>query len=195
MFDDPYFKSRIQYSLGQVELQFDTAALLFSPYQVDMGTQLLLPYVAERVGDARAILEIGCNYGVVGIVLAKLHPQAHITMLDKDMLAIRYARHNAALNGVSNLTIMGSIGVENVVERSFDLMVAHVPIKIGDRAIEHDFILKPLELLDPGGTYWFTAESQLNRLIPGVARRNKLALHEIDRSEGYILFSIRKPRH
>ncbi len=114
-------------------------------------------------------------------------------MLDKDMLAIRYAQHNAALNEVSNLTIIGSIGVETVAQRSFDLMVAHMPTKIDDRAIEQDFILKPLELLDSGGTYWFAAQSHLNRLIPGVARRNKLALSEIDRSEGSILFSIRKP--
>ncbi len=193
MYDDPYFKSRLEYSLNDVAFQFDTAALLFSPYQIDVATQLLLLYVAEKADGARAILEIGCNYGVAGVVLAKLHPQAHVTMLDKDMLAIRYARHNAMLNGVSNLTIMGSIGVETVAQRSFDLMVAHMPTKIDDRAIEHDFILRPLELLEPGGTYWFTAASHLNRLIPGVARRKKLALHEVDRSEGSILFSIRKP--
>ncbi|MFL5807074.1 MAG: methyltransferase, partial [Roseiflexaceae bacterium] len=72
VFDDPYFKSRLPYSLNQVEFQFDTAALLFSPYKIDTGTQLLLSYLAERVGKAKTILEIGCNYGVVGIVLAKL---------------------------------------------------------------------------------------------------------------------------
>ncbi len=75
MFDDPYFKSRLQYSLSQVTFQFDTAALLFSPYQIDMGTQLLLSYVAEKAGSARSILEIGCNYGVVGVALAKLYPR------------------------------------------------------------------------------------------------------------------------
>jgi 16S rRNA (guanine1207-N2)-methyltransferase len=191
-FDDPYFKSRLQYSLNQVEFQFDTAALLASPYRIDAATQLLLSYVVEKTGKARTILEIGCNYGVAGIVLAKLHPQSHITMADKDMLAVRYARHNAVLNKVANLAVVGSIGVESIEQRSFDLIVAHIPTKIGDRAIEHDLIVRPLELLDPAGQYWFVTESQLNRLIPGIARRRKLALSEIDRRDGHILFSIKK---
>src|SRR5258706_1632530 len=120
VFDDPYFKSRLPYSLNQVEFQFDTAALLFSPYKIDTGTQLLLSYLAERIGKAKTILEIGCNYGVVGIVLAKLNPQSEVTMVDKDMLAVRYARHNAALNKVLNVIVAGSIGVENIEQPSFD---------------------------------------------------------------------------
>jgi 16S rRNA (guanine1207-N2)-methyltransferase len=193
VFDDPYVKSRLPYSLDQVEFQFDTAALLPSPYKIDSGTQLLLSYLAEKAGTARTILEIGCNYGVVGIVLAKLNPQSEVTMVDKDMLAVRYARHNAALNKVLNVTVAGSIGVENIAQQSFDLIVATIPTKIGDKAIEYDLVARPLELLARGGYYWFVTESQLNRLIPGVARRHKLALSEVDRQEGHILFSIRKP--
>jgi 16S rRNA (guanine1207-N2)-methyltransferase len=192
-FDDPYFKSRLDYALDQIAFQFDTAALLFSPYKIDAGTQLLLSYVIEKVDRARAILEIGCNYGVAGIMLAKLNPQAKVTMADKDMLAVRYTRHNAALNKVSNVTVVGSIGVENIEQQSFDLIIAHIPTKIGDRAIEHDLIVRPLDLLGPAGQYWFVTESQLNRLIPGIARRRKLALSEIDRRAGHILFSIKKP--
>jgi 16S rRNA (guanine1207-N2)-methyltransferase len=193
MFDDPYFKSRLAYTHGGHDFQFDTAALLFSPFRIDAATQLLLSYVVQQAGQARKILEIGCNYGVVGIVLAALNPHAHVTMVDKDLLALRYARHNAELNRVANLEVLGSIGVESIAARSFDLIVGHLPSKIGDRAIEHDFILRPLELLVPGSSYWVTAESQLNRLVPGVARRSKLSLSEIDRNAESILFAIRKP--
>jgi 16S rRNA (guanine1207-N2)-methyltransferase len=192
-FDDPYFKRRLSYSLNGVEFQFDTAALLPSPYAIDPGTQLLLAYLVEKAAKARKILEIGCQYGVAGIVLARLNPEAYVTMADKDMLAVRYARHNAALNKVSNLAVVGSIGVEAIEQQSFDLIIAHIPTKIGDRAIEYDLIVKPLELLDSGAQYWFVTESQLNRLIPGVARKHKLALSEVDRREGHILFSIKKP--
>jgi 16S rRNA (guanine1207-N2)-methyltransferase len=192
-FDDPYFQSQLSYSLNQVEFQFDTAALLFSPYKIDAGTQLLLSYLAEKADKARTILEIGCNYGVVGVVLAKLNPQANVTMVDKDMLAVRYARHNAALNKTPNVTVIGSIGVENIQQQSFDLIVSTIPTKIGDKAIEYDLVVKPLELLERRGYYWFITESQLNRLIPGIARRHKLALSEVDRREGHILFSIKKP--
>jgi 16S rRNA G1207 methylase RsmC len=193
-FDDPYFKSRLVYSLHEIEFQFDTAALLPSPYAIDPGTHLLLSHLVEKAGKARTILEIGCNYGVVGVVLAKLNPHAKVTMIDKDMLAVRYARHNAALNKVSNLAVIGSIGVESIEQQSFDLIIGHIPTKIGDRAIEYDLIVRPFELLGAGAQYWFVTESQLNRLIPGIARRHRLSLSEVDRREGYILFSIKKPQ-
>ncbi|MFL5807167.1 MAG: methyltransferase, partial [Roseiflexaceae bacterium] len=115
-----------------------------------------------------------------------------VTMVDKDMLAVRYARHNAALNKVLNVIVAGSIGVENIEQPSFDLIIANIPTKIGDKAIEYDLVVKPLELLDRGGYYWFITESQLNRLMPGIARRHKLSLSEVDRREGHIIFSIRK---
>jgi|GEM_PF-2710551 16S rRNA (guanine1207-N2)-methyltransferase len=190
MFDDPYFKSRLTYELNDQSFQFDTAALLASPFAIDRASQLVLPYVADLLDTAKRIAVLGCNYGVVPVVLAKLAPHAYITALDKDLLALRYTRHNAALNGVSNLTVLGSIGVEALGEQRFDLIVAHVPSKIGDRAITHDWLLQPLAHLEPQQRYYFTAEVHLNRLVPGVARKHKLSLHEHARSEGMILYSM-----
>lgn len=195
--DDPYFKNRLTLLLKQGQFQFDTAALLFSPHEIDAGTTLLLETVIElsekgKSGQPKIILEVGCNYGAIGITLAKLYPKAQVLLCDKDLLAVRYARHNAALNEATNVEVLGSIGVENVPPQSCDWIVASVPTKIGDRAIEHDFLLRPLERLAPGGSYWLVAESSLNRLLPGLGRRHKLPLVEVDREAGHILYRIKK---
>lgn len=192
-FDDPYFKQRLEYRLKDEVLRFDTAALLFSPFEIDPGTALLLKAMIDQHGRPRSILELGCNYGAIGIVLARLNPRAEVILADKDLLAVRYARHNSELNGTTNVTVAGSIGVEKVPARPFDLIVSNIPAKIGDKAIEHDFVLRPLERLNAGWSYWFIAESQLNRLIPGIARRHKLHLAEVNRQAGQIVFRIRKP--
>ncbi len=71
-------------------------------------------------------------------------------MVDKDLLAIRYTRHNMDHNAVHNTEVFPSIGTSDIHSKTFDLIVSNVPGHIGDQAIEQDFLLKPLELLN----YW-----------------------------------------
>ena len=48
MNEDLYFKKRITYSLSRQKFQFDTAELLFSTHEIDLGTQFLLRNVLDR---------------------------------------------------------------------------------------------------------------------------------------------------
>jgi 16S rRNA (guanine1207-N2)-methyltransferase len=42
--------------------------------------------------DARRILDLGCGYGVVGIIAAKLAPQAEVILTDPNERAVTLAR-------------------------------------------------------------------------------------------------------
>src|SRR5262245_33008562 len=163
---DCYFKKRIAYSCKGQVFGFDVAHMLFSSFDVDDGTDLLLRTL--QVAPPRTILDLGCGCGVIGIVLARFFPAAAVTLVDRDLLAVRYARHNAALNEVQRVQVLGSVGLEDVPQLPFDLVVSNIPAKIGDVAIEQEFILGPISRLRPGGDFWFVAVSGLNRLIPGI---------------------------
>jgi len=69
---------------------------LFSSYQIDEGTDLFLRTI--DLTEPRDIIDMGCGCGVIGIVLAREFPEAQVISLDRDLLAVRYTRHNAALN-------------------------------------------------------------------------------------------------
>ena len=73
-----------------------------------------------------------------------------------------------------------------------DLIVSNIPAKIGDEAIEREFILDPLEHLHPGGDYWFVVVSGLNRLIPALGRRHNLRLKEVKKRAGHTVYHIHK---
>ncbi|HEU4322549.1 MAG TPA: methyltransferase [Roseiflexaceae bacterium] len=190
--DDPYFKNRLSLEAAGVSLELCTAALLFSAHRIDDGWTLLLETLRERGVAPQAVLEPGCNYGAIGLALAKMHPGARVVLADKDLLALRYTEFNRRLNGLDNAEVVGGVGLEGVPQQEFDLAVCDMPAKIGDRAIEHDFVLAPLERLVPGGSYWIVADSQLNRLLPGIARRRKLSLTEVIRRSGRIVFCFKK---
>jgi 16S rRNA G1207 methylase RsmC len=188
---DIYFKKRIPYICKGQHFNFDVGHTIFSSYQVDDGTDLLL-----RTLDAeapRAILDLGCGCGVIGIVLAKRFPESQVILVDKDLLAVRYARHNCVLNNAPNTQAIGSVGLEQAPLGPYDLIVSNIPAKIGDAAIEQEFILAPLERLQPGGDYWFVVVSGLNHLIPRIGARNQLRLKAVKKRSGHTVYHVRNP--
>jgi 16S rRNA G1207 methylase RsmC len=189
---DSYFKKRIPYRWQDQQFAFDVGHTIFSSFQIDEGTDLLLRLL-EADEPPQHILDLGCGCGVIGIVLARRFPQAHITMSDKDLLAVRYARHNCDVNNISNAQVIGSVGLEQVPETPYDMIVSNIPAKIGDAAIEHEFILAPLQRLKPGGVFWFVVVSGLNRLIPAIGTRNQLKQKAIKKRAGHTVYRIVKP--
>jgi 16S rRNA G1207 methylase RsmC len=187
---DSYFKKRIPYFCRGENFTFDVAHTLFSSFEVDDGTDLLLRTI--DVPPPATILDLGCGCGVIGIVLGRLFPTASVTMADVNLLAVRYARHNVQANGIGQATVLGSVGVEQIPGSEYDLIVSNIPAKIGDDAIEQEFILAPLTLLRPGGDFWFVAVSGLNRLIPGIGVRHQLKLKEVKKRSGYTVYHLRK---
>jgi 16S rRNA G1207 methylase RsmC len=187
---DVYFKKRIDYVCQGQTFMFDVAHTLFSSFQIDEGTDLFLRTI--EASAPQTILDIGCGCGVIGIVLARRFPQAQVTLVDRDLLAVRYARHNAALNGTPNVTALGSVGLEQVAQQPFDLIVANIPAKIGDQAIEQEFVLDPLARLRPGGDYWFVVVSGLNRLIPHIGVQRRLKLKQVKKRAGHAVYHLHK---
>lgn len=188
---DVYFKKRIEYYCRGQPFSFDVAHTLFSSHQIDDGTDLFLRTI--ELSAPATILDMGCGCGVIGIVLARLQPEAQVYSIDRDLLAVRYTRHNAELNQITNLTAVGSVGLEHAPREPFDLIVANIPAKIGDDAIEREFVLDPYERLRPGGDYWFVVVSGLNHLIPGIGLRNQLKLKQVKKRSGHAVYHVRKP--
>ncbi len=188
---DPYFKKEIQYRYSGENFTFDVGNTLFSTYEMDHGTDCLLRAMTFENSPA-SILDIGCGYGPIGIILAKKFPKATVTMLDKDLLAIRYAINNAVKNRVENVEILGSVGTESVDGRTFDLIVSNVPAKIGDEAITRDFILTPYSMLRPGGSLWLVVVTALNHLVPRVGSQNELRMREIKKRNGHSVYQVKK---
>jgi len=188
---DVYYKKEIIYSFAGIEFTFAIANTLFSTFDLDHGTDIFIR--AIQTDSPKSILDLGCGYGPLEIILAKTNPQAQVVMVDRDLLAVRYAKYNLTKNSITNATVLGSLGLEAVKDQTFDLIVSNIPAKIGDEAIKQEFILDPFANLNPGGEYWIVIVSSLNRLIPKVARENNLHLEEVRRRKGHIVYKIKKP--
>ncbi|HGG58630.1 MAG TPA: methyltransferase domain-containing protein [Gammaproteobacteria bacterium] len=121
---------RFQAELDGVPLSFVTTWGLFSPRDIDEGTRLLIPRLVVEP-DSRC-LDLGCGYGPIGLAMAKKAPLGQVLMVDKDFVAIDYARKNIELNQADNAEAMLSNGFDQIPpERRFDVIVSNIPAKVG----------------------------------------------------------------
>lgn len=128
---------------------FHTTWGLFSPRQIDSGTALLLRHLDVRP-DERA-LDIGCGYGPLGLAIAAQAPQGQVHMVDKDFVAVDYARANAQRNGLNNVEAYLSNGLSHVpADARFTTVVSNIPAKVGKELLTI-LLWDSWQHLEPGG--------------------------------------------
>ena len=143
-------------------LTFHSTWGLFNPKRVDEGSRLLIDRV-EVAADATC-LDIGCGYGPIGLVLARLAPKGVVHMVDKDFVAVDYARKNAALNRLSNCQIYLSNGFGQVPTLRFDTIVSNLPAKAGNEML-YIIVTEARERLQKGGQLYVVTISGLKDYI------------------------------
>ncbi|PID50521.1 MAG: methyltransferase [Proteobacteria bacterium] len=103
---------------------------IFSPRTIDEGTELLLKYLEIQPMDD--CFDLGCGYGPIGLVMAKLAPQGKTLMVDKDFMAVEYSNRNAKLNKLPNAQAMLSNAFQHIDPAlRFDVVASNVPAKVG----------------------------------------------------------------
>lgn len=135
-------------SIKGVELRFEAAEGLFSPRAIDPGTLAMLSTLEFSQEDK--VLDLGCGYGVVGILAAKLIGAERVVMVDNDPVAVQCARSNAARNGVPGIHILLSDGFTDVRESGFTKIICHPPYHV-DFSVPKSFIEKGFNRLTMGG--------------------------------------------
>ena len=90
-------------TLRGVEFLFHSTWGLFSPRNVDEGSRLLIKHMQiEKDNDC---LDLGCGYGPIGLMMAKMAPEGEVYLVDKDYVAIEFAAKNVKLNNLNNCKI------------------------------------------------------------------------------------------
>jgi len=118
---------RIAYTFNTIDFSFMTDHGTFSKDHIDSATELLLKNVTVPPGST--ILDLGCGYGVIGIILSKLY-EGQTTMVDVNERAIALARENISRNNVDADCIL-SDGFSALNAAQFDFIISNPPIRIG----------------------------------------------------------------
>lgn len=141
----------IEANLMGKPLRFATTWGIFSPREIDSGTDLFLRFLQVR--EDEVALDIGCGYGPIGLSIAASAPKGEVHMVDKDFVAVEYANKNAEMNGLSNAKAYLSNGLSTVPKDiEFTTVVSNIPAKVGKEMLSillHDVH----QQLAPGGQF------------------------------------------
>ncbi len=149
-------------NLRGFDLIFHSTWGLFSPRMVDEGTLMLIEEL--KIDKSNTVLDIGCGYGAVGLVAAKLAYEGRVSLVDKDFVAVDYARKNAQINKITNSEIYLSNGFSAVPNVKFDVVVSNLPAKVGDEMLTI-FLEDAKSHLKVGGKLYVVTISGLREYI------------------------------
>ena len=171
---------------------FRTDAGVFSRSDLDRGTELLLE--AIELGPCESVLDLGCGYGAIGIVAARLSEGGHVILTDVNERAVALARANVAANDIRNAEVRLGDLYAPVADAFFDHILCNPPIRAGRKVVDRIIGEAPSHLLD-GGHLWIVvrtrqgASSIQSRMVQAfgnatvVKRRSGFKVLRSDRSE------------
>ncbi len=150
------------YNLQHTTLTLFSLPGVFSHGRLDEGTELLLANLPTT--QAKQILDWGCGSGVIGCILALLHPDAQIDMADVSALALAATEKSIAANNLRNARTLPSAVFSNI-PNIYDLIIANPPFHKGHDTHYGDsetFLLEAKQHLTEHGQLVIVANSFLH---------------------------------
>lgn len=157
---------------------------VFSKDGLDFGSRLLLEVIPQgEVGGK--ILDMGCGYGVLGIVLAKLTSNK-VDMVDVNRRALHLAKRNAQLNDVSNcVSIFESDCYSNVFGR-YSAIVTNPPIRAGKKIV-YDIVMNARDHLEDSGNLYLVIRKEQGAKSLIVDLEKVYTVKVLERKKGFFI--------
>ena len=145
----PDIKEIVYFYAGK-RFTFTTDSGLFSKNHIDPATDILLKNIPPLSG---LLLDMGCGYGCIGIVLAKTYV-LQLTQADVNQSAVDLTKINCKKNGVSSVVVKSDCFES--VSGLFDTIVINPPIHAGKAVTYKMYEDSFLHLKRGGGLYIVT---------------------------------------
>lgn len=144
------------------DFSFSSTWGLFSPRSIDLGTRLLINHLDVHAGNT--CLDLGCGYGAIGLVMARLSGSGKVYLVDKDYVAVEHAIRNAKRNCVQNCEVMLSNTFSHLPDVKFDVIASNLPANAGNELIRI-ILLEARNYLKPAGKLYVVTISGLREFI------------------------------
>lgn len=143
--------------LPGLHLDLRTDSGVFSAGRLDPGTRLLLDTAPTPPADGD-LLDLGCGYGPLALVLAARAPGARIWAVDINARALDLTERNARRAGLTNVRCHAPD--DPAVPARLDLIWSNPPIRIGKPALRA-MLASWLGRLTPGGCAYLVVQRNL----------------------------------
>ena len=192
-------KFKVQLTIYNRKFEFITASGVFSPRKVDLGTIVLLKNA--KFPESGIVADLGCGYGIIGIIISKIYPSLAVHFYDINKRAINLAKENIAIQNLRNYSVFEGDFVRNLHVNGikYDALYINPPIKIGqDKFIPQ--ITSAIEFLKKNSTIYIVIKrslgaqgvlSKINRFFE-IKNRTESVEINVKKSSGYWVIAVKK---
>ncbi|MBN2853511.1 MAG: class I SAM-dependent methyltransferase [Clostridia bacterium] len=134
---EPSVKSeekKIRLNLFSHQYIFTTDNGVFSKNDVDYGSLALIKAFLEEKRSDIHLLDLGCGYGPVGIIVSKESDNIKVDFCDINSRAVELTKKNISENHIKNTVVMQSDGFSEV-DMKYDVILLNPPIRAGKQTI------------------------------------------------------------
>ncbi len=192
--NDQNLKSELRelsYKYNSSFFKFNSDNGVFSKNKIDYGSKLLLETYLNEANVNVRVLDVGCGYGLIGIVIGVV-TDSYVDMVDVNKRAVHLANMNIKKYKEFKGQAFISDAYENVNDL-YDVIITNPPIRVGKS--------KVLEILDgafdylkeDGVLYFVIRKDQGALSIKKILEETKI-VDTINRDKGYFIFRAKKSK-
>ena len=132
-------RKNIAYRMNGINFDFVSDTNVFSRSEIDFGSNLMIEEMVKDIKAAekkpQTFLDLGCGYGVVGIVMNSVFMGMTVTGVDVNARAVGLANENAKSNGV-RASFIQSDGLAQIPEdQLYDAIATNPPVRAGKKTV------------------------------------------------------------
>ena len=157
----------IRYEIENRNFEFVTDNGVFSKTKVDFGTDVMLKVFLRENSNKKNqkfdVLDIGCGYGVVSVVLKAFFQKIKTLSSDVNERALELTTENLLKNKVikdknDDFEVRKSFAFDNISEK-FDVILSNPPIRAGKQTI-FQIYEKSFEHLNENGEFYCVIQTK-----------------------------------
>lgn len=165
--------------------KFITSSGVFSFGKLDRGTELLIKSMV--LGEEWRVLDLGCGYGVIGIVASRF--VGRVVMTDVNRRAVSIARKNLKINSVRNAEVRWGSLYESVKGEKFDAIITNPPVHAGKDVLREIVINAPRHLNDGGSLQLVIKTKQGAKYIKALMEDTFTDVRGLAKGSGYRVYA------
>ena len=165
---------------------FKTDNGVFSKGELDYGTYLLLTTVLN-LNIKGKVLDLGCGYGAIGVVISKLK-NTKVTMVDVNKRAVHLSKMNVSDNKCDCLVI-NSDGYLNVSDK-FDYIITNPPIRVGKTKL-YELMIDSKNYLNENGVIYLVIRKEQGAKSFIKDMSEYYNVNVLEKSKGFYIISLK----
>ena len=156
---------------------------VFSKDGLDFGSRLLLETIPlEEVGGK--VLDMGCGYGVFGIILNKV-TSCSVDMVDVNLRAIHLTEINIKENRNENIRVFESNTYDNI-DSKYSCIVTNPPIRAGKKVV-YDIVMNAKDYLEKDGKLFLVIRKEQGAKSLIVDLKKHYTVEVLNKKKGFFI--------